>query len=813
MIGGVAAALGVVGFGPYVRYRAEAAASAYGASIDIESVRPTWKGVRIRGVDVRLEDVPSATIRLDEVEVELGLSGRRVSLRGGTLAAVGPSEAVLHELEGWRARHPGKSSGGGGGGGGMSTEVEGLRLLWKDRAEAPRETVLATGVRFSRVDARTSIAAEEATVSAGGATIAVRDGRVVLVRGERGYQVADLSAVALDAEVTLAAAGPSQEGGELRREEGTRPVGAKPRALEEGTRPAGAKEPAELADEEGGVRGAALRAAVLQAAQAIDGTLVEGAKVDVGGVRARVRRGEDQLGVGPGNLSVRRDGGALVVELSPGGPAPVEPAGAPRGVGEVQGAQEAQEALTFRLRVPLGAAIGAPQEIVADINGGPIWLSTLGVREGDIGLFDVAKTALVSRARVTLSADGQTLSLDGEGRLENLSLRSAGLSDEPVAGLDLAWRAKASAALDGSRIEVADGEIDLGAIRAVVKGEYRRVGKAHRVRGEIDVPLSPCQAMLDSAPQGLVARVKAMRLAGSFGIKGKVRVDTARLDHDFHLDWDASNTCRVVEAPPELSVDRFKRAFRRKAYGPEGQIVEVESGPGSPGWVPYGAISRFMEVAVMTTEDSGFHRHRGFDEEAIKNSIRENLRQRRFVRGASTVSMQLAKNLYLERTKTVARKLQEAVLTMYLEQELTKEQLMELYLNVVEFGPMVFGIGAASRHYFNATAGQLSLGQALYLSSILPSPRVQHFAAGGAVSPGWSNYLRKLMETAGKRGWITEEEVSEGQRETVVRGSPVPIREPAAGAPGGEGVMADPDAARGDEGRDEGRDEDGWSGP
>jgi hypothetical protein len=386
---------------------------------------------------------------------------------------------------------------------------------------------------------------------------------------------------------------------------------------------------------------------------------------------------------------------------------------------------------------------------------------------------------------VVLSGDGESLRLDGEGKLRNLSLRSAALSDEPVAGLDLSWRAKGTLRLDGSRLDLEDGEVDLGAIRLIGKGEYRREGDAHRVRGEIEVPLSACQSMLDSAPKGLVAKLSGMRLAGSFGIKGKVRFDTARLDRDFLLDWDVSNTCRVVEVPPEIHVDRFKRAFRRPAYGPEGQRIEVDAGPGTPGWVPYGSISRFMEVAVMTTEDSGFLRHHGFDEEAIKNSIRENLRKRRFVRGASTLSMQLAKNLYLERTKSVARKLQEAVLTMYLEQELTKEQLMELYLNVVEFGPMVFGIGPAARHYFNAAASQLSLGQALYISSILPSPKVQHFAAGGAVTPGWSNYLRKLMETANKRQWISDEELEEGLRETVVRGSPAPHRA-ASDAPPGE---------------------------
>ncbi|MCC6557700.1 MAG: transglycosylase domain-containing protein [Polyangiaceae bacterium] len=734
----------------------------YGASVSIEQVRLRWGGVAMRGVDVRLREVPSAVIRLDEVDVDLGLAGKKIALRGGTVSAVGARERVIRELETWRALHPGGGgSGAGSGGRGGGTEVDGLRLVWQDRAEAPAESVTASGVQLSRVEGKTVISASEAQVSAGRATVSVKDGQVELIRSESGYRVGGLSAAALDAELAL------------------------PEPVEKVSAGADrAKSPAEGGDGEIERRGAALREAVILAAKGIDAALAAGAKVDLAGVTARFRRGEERLGVGPGNLSVRRDGGALVVELSPGEQV-------------VAAAGDEQHALTFRLRVPLSSAPEMPQEIVADLQGGPIWLSTLGVREGDLGLFDVARASIVSRARVVLSGDGESLRVDGEGKLKNLSLRSAALSEEPVAGLDLAWRAKGEMRLDGSRVDLEDGEVDLGAIRLIAKGEYRRSGGAHRVRGEFEVPLSACQSMLDSAPRGLVAKISGMRLAGSFGLKGKARFNTAQLDRDFVLDWDVSNTCRVVEVPPEVSVDRFKRAFRRQAYGPEGQRVEVEAGPGTPGWVPYGAISKFMEVAVMTTEDSGFHRHRGFDEEAIKNSIRENLRRRRFVRGASTISMQLAKNLYLERTKSVSRKLQEAVLTMYLEQELTKEQLMELYLNVVEFGPMVFGIGPAARHYFNASAAQLSLGQALYISSILPNPKVQHFAAGGALSPGWSNYLRKLMETANKRRWITDEELDEGLREMIVRGSPAPHRA-SPGAPPGEIGDAPEESGEGD---------------
>lgn len=760
MLGAGALGSGLVaGFGPCVRYEAQRAAAGYGASVVIEQVRPTWRGLLLRGVEVHLQDVPSATIRLDEVAVGLGASGRRVGLHGGTISAVGAREVVLREVEAWRVGRGSRPTSSAQGDGHARTEIDGLKLIWKDRADSPTESLTADGVHLSRAEGQTSIAAREAVMSAGRVSLSIRDGQVVLLRRDAGYRVEKLTASALDAEVSLPEPDPETR---LQAENDV------------GTRPAQVRRAADRDADDIGTenRGAALRAALVRIAHGVDLALAEGAKVDLAGVAARLHRGTDKLSLGPGNLAVRRESGALVVELSPGDPVAAT-------------GPDAQQALTFRLQVPLRDAADTAQEIVADVRGGPIWLSTLGVREGDLGLFDVARASIVSRAHVVLSADGQSLGLDGEGRLKNLSLRSAALSSEPVAGLDLAWRAKIQGRLDGSRIAADDAEIDLGALRLIASGEYQRAGDAHRVRGDFEVPLSACQSMLDSVPKGLVARLQGMRLAGSFGIKGKLRFDTASLDRGFLLDWGISNTCRVVEVPPELHVDRFKHVFRRFVVGPDGQRVEIESGPGTPGWVPYNEISHFMEVAVLITEDGRFLRHHGFDEEAIKNSIRENLRKRRFVRGASTLSMQLAKNLYLERTKSVARKLQEALLTTYLEHELTKEQIMELYLNVVEFGPMVYGVGAAAQHYFNTTASQLSLGQALYMASILPNPSVQHFEAGGAVTPSWTDYLRKLMRLAHRREHITEEELEGALLETVVRGSPAPLLAPHGPRPEG----------------------------
>ncbi len=198
-----------------------------------------------------------------------------------------------------------------------------------------------------------------------------------------------------------------------------------------------------------------------------------------------------------------------------------------------------------------------------------------------------------------------------------------------------------------------------------------------------------------------------------------------------------------------------------------------------------GAISPYMEAAVRTCEDGRFRTHRGFDYEAIRNSIRENLKAGRFLRGASTVSMQTVKNVWLDRDKTLGRKISEAVLTVYLEQELSKDEILELYLNDIEFGPMIYGIGPAAQHYFHTSPGALSLSQALYLGSILPSPKKAHFGEGGRLTPGRAKLLWTLMKVMEKRHLIDSQELALGLTEIPVFGQPAPHRTgPVAGIDG-----------------------------
>lgn len=238
----------------------------------------------------------------------------------------------------------------------------------------------------------------------------------------------------------------------------------------------------------------------------------------------------------------------------------------------------------------------------------------------------------------------------------------------------------------------------------------------------------------------------------------------------------------ALAAPPSLEEVRARHlpseAVLLDRHGAPLAELRVDRSARRLDWANLTDTSPALQEAVVAAEDKRFYSHGGVDWRALFSAAWDNLRRER-ARGASTISMQLAKNLYLKRHKTLSRKLQEAFLTMYLEQELTKEQIMELYLNVVEFAPDVYGIGPAASHYFNSSPSRLSLGQSMYLASILPSPKVQHFGAGGAVSPGWMRYLHTLMRHAHKRHRITDEELEEGLAETVVFGSPSPRRAPS----------------------------------
>ncbi len=140
-------------------------------------------------------------------------------------------------------------------------------------------------------------------------------------------------------------------------------------------------------------------------------------------------------------------------------------------------------------------------------------------------------------------------------------------------------------------------------------------------------------------------------------------------------------------------------------------------------WLPYGSVSEHLKKAVLVSEDASFFGHRGVDVKELKEALKKDLETLSFKRGGSTITMQLAKNLYLNPSKNPLRKIKEILIAYRLEQALSKRRIFEIYLNVVEFGRNLYGAEAASRHYFGKSAAAIDAVEAATLAALLPSPR------------------------------------------------------------------------------------------
>jgi hypothetical protein len=452
--------------------------------------------------------------------------------------------------------------------------------------------------------------------------------------------------------------------------------------------------------------------------------------------------------------------------------------------------RDASPALSVHLSLPTDDG-----DVSATLEGGPVALSVLGLEEGAAGLVDVARATVTGTAHLSLSGDATGTTFDAQLGTRGLSIHQPRLAQDVVRGIDLDLRVR-GAMTDTGEVRLDDLAASLGALHLDGSGALDQKPDHVAASFRFDLPSAPCQSLLDSVPTALLPALQGTKLSGTFGARGRFAFDTRALD-DLELDYDVQDGCRETEVPAALARERFKQPFAHRIYLPDGSTGEQSTGPGTPNWTPLGRISPFMQVAVMTTEDGAFPHHRGFNRPAIRASLITNLKERRFVRGASTITMQLAKNLFLSRDKTLARKLEEVVLTDYLEQTFSKDEILELYLNVIEFGPAVYGITSAAEYYFGRSPYELDLAECLFLSSLLPAPlRYGQMRDRAQVPEGWLRNLHNLMTIANKRGLVSDAELTEGLGEAVAfwHGGQRPPARPPVGARSRFEGSDDPDA-------------------
>ncbi len=179
--------------------------------------------------------------------------------------------------------------------------------------------------------------------------------------------------------------------------------------------------------------------------------------------------------------------------------------------------------------------------------------------------------------------------------------------------------------------------------------------------------------------------------------------------------WIFAHVWWWVDHNPSTSAFMENRLEMLQSKNPDAELQHQ--------WVPYAKISSNLKRALIAAEDAKFVDHEGFDWEGIQKAYEKNLKKGKIVAGGSTISQQLAKNLFLSGKRTPWRKLEEATITVMLEKMMDKQRIFEIYLNVIEWGNGVFGAEAAARHYYRISAAQLSADQAARLAAMVPNPR------------------------------------------------------------------------------------------
>jgi len=268
------------------------------------------------------------------------------------------------------------------------------------------------------------------------------------------------------------------------------------------------------------------------------------------------------------------------------------------------------------------------------------------------------------------------------------------------------------------------------------------------------------QGVLDAFPQGLFESLEGLK------VQGKVKYNL-----NFYLDTKVPDSVRFSSTltPVDFKIVKWGKTNLQKINSPfvytpyeyGKPMRDITIGPSNPNFTPLSSISKNFINAVLTAEDPSFFTHNGFVEESIRKSIAVNFKEKKFKRGGSTISMQLVKNVYLSRQKTLARKAEEILIVWLIEHNhlVSKQRMLEVYFNIMELGQNIYGIGEASRYYFGKQPADLTIGDGLFLASIVPKPKASmyKFMADGSLKPYMFNYFRFMGNIMARRGLVASD--------------------------------------------------------
>jgi hypothetical protein len=252
-------------------------------------------------------------------------------------------------------------------------------------------------------------------------------------------------------------------------------------------------------------------------------------------------------------------------------------------------------------------------------------------------------------------------------------------------------------------------------------------------------------AFFRSLPKGLFSNFEGIKTSGRLAYRLKAKLDFSQPDNVV-FESKLENLGFKIEKYGVTDFRMMNGAFIHEVYENDRFVKSILVSPDNPDFVALDDISPYFKYSVLTSEDGDFFYHHGFNADAFRESIATNFKEKRFARGGSTISMQLVKNVFLSRKKTVSRKVEEALIVWMIENThlVSKQRMFEVYLNIMELGPGVYGIKPAAYFYFKKSPSALNLQESIFLSSIIPRPKAfrYSFVSNGVLRDYLANYYR-----------------------------------------------------------------------
>ena len=384
-----------------------------------------------------------------------------------------------------------------------------------------------------------------------------------------------------------------------------------------------------------------------------------------------------------------------------------------------------------------GFDLSSYREIIQD-------LFNLDIRAGNVNAFSEIKK------------ENRTFNLKNDITIKNLSFFHPLLDSEPFTLPLFRFNGNLIADQNEKSVSTEGSNISLGGINAIFSGSYSKGSKNFSIKTE-SAKLNKLETLIHN------------RLFENYLFGGELELF---VQYSKTKEADSQPFFAVtgnLAEPKQLSerLDYLKTQFEYTFSDEDGKEKSFLVGEKNPWFTPVTQLPEHLIWAVVISEDAGFFLHKGIDFQELDAAVNDNIKKKT-MRGGSTISQQLAKNLFLNREKTLLRKFREVLLAIEIDETLSKERILEIYFNIVEWGPNIFGIKHAAEYYFGKEPFELTPLESVYLASIIPGPKKYHYQfLTQKVSENWYKNLYRVLNIMVETGHLTYSDYWNAQDETI----------------------------------------------